>query len=196
MLEVLAMAFLFCALPAQADEDGFFCVAKGYLAYELRNGITPGVTGHVLRVVRFDSQRGIYRAGEVGLQDFQVHRMICSEDRVEISGWGKYFKKYVIEIAGPQGLHILDYAEDPTRQFDPSKEGPEPSNLAYEKPGTLPLDSSDPDHKYQLRFSGSEKSVEGGIQHYRKAELLQLDLHGNVSQRLVVYENRVLETID
>src|SRR6266853_186069 len=79
VLTFLAVALAFCS-PSRADNDGSFCTSKGYIAYELRNGITPGVAGHVLKVVRFEPQRGTYVAGEVPLQDFQVHRMTCSHD--------------------------------------------------------------------------------------------------------------------
>ena len=61
-----AIAFAFC-VPSRADSDGSFCTSRGYIAYELRNGITPGVAGHVLKVVRFEPKRGIYGAGEVTL---------------------------------------------------------------------------------------------------------------------------------
>ena len=99
VLAFLAVVLAFSA-PSHADSDGDFCTSKGYLAYELREGITPGVVGHVLRVVRFEPKRGIYLATEVTLLDFEVYHLICSEDRIEISGWRNVFTKYVIEIAG------------------------------------------------------------------------------------------------
>lgn len=182
---------------ARADEDGAFCTSKGYLAYQLRGGITPGVDGHVVRVVRFGPKRGIYAAGEAALQGFQAHGMTCDQDRVNISGWGTIFQQYVIDVRDPNNVHVVEHAEDATRKFDPAKNGPEPQWLWDEKqPATLPLESLDPDHKYQLVLSHSEKSVEGGIEHYRKAELVQLDSQGNTSQRVVLYESRSLETID
>ena len=55
------------SVPSCADSDGSFCTSRGYIAYELRNGITPGVAGHVLKVVRFEPKRGIYSAGDVTL---------------------------------------------------------------------------------------------------------------------------------
>jgi len=195
LFTLVAVGVAFC-VPSRADSDGSFCIAKGYLVYEVREGITAGVTGHVLRVVRFEPQRGIYAAGEVTLQNFQVHHMVCGPDRVEISGWGNMFKKYTIDIARPEKLSILDDAEDPARQFDPSKDGPEPPQFGYAQAGPLVLESLDPDHHYTLWLSASEKNVEGGVEHYRKAELTQSDLQGTVSQRLVLYESRFLETID
>ena len=196
VLASTALAFLFCTTAARADNDGYFCAAKGYLAYERRKDSSPPATGHWLHVVRFDSVRGLYRAGEVDLQNFQVHQMICGEDHVEIAGWGKFFQKYVVDISGAGELHILNFTEDPARKFDPAKEGPEPANFAFDKRNTIPLESSDAGHKYQLRFTRSEKSIEGGIRHFYRAELLQMDLNGTVLQRLVVYKSQSLETID
>jgi hypothetical protein len=195
ILTFFTIAFAFC-VPSLADSDGSFCISRGYIAYELRNGITPGVPGHVLKVVRFEPKRGIHSAGETTLQDFQVHRMTCGQDRVEISGWGNIFKKYTIDSAEQEKLHIIEYTEDPARQFDASKDEPEPAHLGDAQPGPLALESLDPDHKYTLLLSARENPVEGGVKHYRKAELVQTDPQGIVSERLVLYENEFLETID
>jgi len=195
VLTFIVVSLAFCG-SSRADEDGSFCLYRGYLAYELRSGITPGVAGHVLKVVRFEPKRGIYNAGEVTLQDFQVHRMTCGQDRVEISGWGNIFKKYTIDIAGQEKLKVVDYTESPTRRFDASKDGPEAPKLAYAQPGPLELESLDPDHKYTLLLSNSDRTVKGGVKHHRKAELTQTNPQGSVSQRLVLYESELLETID
>lgn len=197
MLMLLSGTLLLGASLARADEDGAFCISKGYLTYQLRGGITPGVDGHVVRVVRFEPKRGIYAAGEVAIEGFQVHGMTCDQDRVSMYGWGMVFQRYVIEIRDPQNVHVVEHSEDAARKFDPAKDGPEPHWLWDEKqPGTLPLESLDPDHKYQLVFTRSQKSVEGGIEHSRKAELVQFDSQGNTSQRVVLYNNHFLETID
>ena len=52
------------------------------------------------------------------------------------------------------------------------------------------------DHKYTLMLSALEKNVEGGVEHHSKAELIQTDAQGTVSQRLVLYQSELLETID
>ena len=58
------------------------------------------------------------------------------------------------------------------------------------------LESLDPDHKYTLLLSASEKTAEGGVEHHRKAELIETDPHVAVSQHLLLYESEFLETID
>ncbi len=142
VLTFLAVAVAFCR-SSRADEDGSFCTSK----------------------------RGIYVADEITLQDFQVHRMACGQDRVEISGWARVFKKYTIDIAGEEKLRVVDYTEDSTRRFDPSKDGPEAPKFAYTPPGLIALESLDPHHKYTLMLSALEKNVEGGVEHHSKAEL-------------------------
>jgi len=82
---------------ARGDSDGNFCTSNGYVAYELREGITTGVRGHVLKVVRVEPNRDIYTAGEVTLLDFEVYHLICSQYHIEISGWQNVFTKYMID---------------------------------------------------------------------------------------------------
>jgi len=192
----LLLAACFSTSLAFADSDSAFCAAPSYLAYELRAGTTPGVGGQVLRVVRFEPPHGIYLLGEAKLEDFQPHRMICSKDRIEISGWAKEFHKYVIEIAAPDKVNIVEHTKDAARRFDPAKDGPEPLQLGYSKPQTIILESPDPDHTYELRISDEMKQAPAGLQHHRQAELVQLDQHRNIRQRVMFYDRDWLETAD
>lgn len=115
-LALLAMTILLSA-PSRADDDGNFCTSKGYLAYELREGVTPGVAGHVLKVVRFDPQSGIHAAGEVILRDSQVHAMSCSLDRIEISGPENVVAICLTEETSPQKTSIVKCTGDFEQRF-------------------------------------------------------------------------------
>src|ERR1039458_159184 len=195
----LLVVFLALASPSRADSDAYFCTSKGYLAYELRKGVTPGVVGHVLRVVRFEPKRGIYLADEVTLLDFRVYHLICSEYRIEISGWNNVFTRYVIEIAGSGEVRSLGPTEYPGRQWsDAAKDGPAPASLGIFGPGVapLPLESLDPEHVYQLLRNLSRRDVKGGWEYHSKSEIVQLDPKGAVLQRFVLYESRTVETGD
>lgn len=196
MLLLTACALLFGPSLARA-EDGAFCASTGYVAYQLRSEVSPGVDRYVVKVMRFEPKRGILAAGEAAIESIQVHNMTCYEDHVKMYGWGLGFHQYAIEIRDPQNVHVVEHTEEAARKFDPAKDGPEPGWLWDERrPAVLPLESLDPDHKYQVIFSHSEKSVEGGIKHYRKAELVQLDSQGKISQRVALGENTFLETVD
>jgi len=127
--------------------------------FELRSFHTPGLEGvHVSRIVRFGPDRGIYAAGEVMMQDFQVHEM-----------------------------------DDPERQYESSREGPAPGELGRSQPGVVRLESADPEYKYQLVLSRSEIRIKGGVENYRKAELVQTDPGGRISLRVLLYQDQFAE---
>lgn len=198
VLTFLAVVLVF-SVPSRADSDVYFCASKGYLAYELGEGITPGVVGHVLRVVRFGTKRGIYIASEVPLLNFVVYHLICSEDRIEISGWRNVFTKYVIEITGSGEVGSLGPTEYPERQWsEAAKDGPAPADLGIFGPhvAPLPLESFDPEHQYQLLRNLSGKQTKAGWEWHRRSELVQLGPKGTVLQRFVLYDSRTIETAD
>ena len=198
-LTFLTVTLLF-SLSASADSDGYFCTSKGYVAYELREGITAGVLGHVLRVVRVEPNRGIYFSGEVTFLDFEVYHMICTQDHIEISGWRKVFTKYVIDIGPSREMKVIGPTEYPDLNWkDAARDGPEPPSLGLFGPKADPLsiESLDPEHDYQLlRNMSEEKSKEGWDEWHIKSELVQSDKNGNVWQRLVLYERRYIEPKD
>jgi hypothetical protein len=189
---LLSFSPLLLARPAYADRDGCYCTSKGYIAFELRSFRTPGLHApHILKVFRFESGRGIYEAGEAPMEDFQVHEMICDSDHVEIAGFGKGYVKYVIAIDGESNKpRITQHIQVANRHFDPSKEGTAPGELGLSKPGVIPLESSDAEHKYQLVLTLSRRQVKEGVETIRKAELRQVDLRETVSQRVLLYEDR------
>ena len=97
------------------------------MAYELREGITTGVRGHVLKVVRVEPNRGIYTAGEVTLLDFEVYHLICSQCHIEISGWQNVFTKYMIDMLPSGELKASAPLEYPTVGWrEAAKDGPQP----------------------------------------------------------------------
>jgi hypothetical protein len=194
---LLLLAAGLIASSAFGDSDGSFCLANGYLTYEVQAHVTPDAKGHILKVVRFDAQQGIYPAGEKLVEDFVVHKMVCDQDQIEISGWGKFYERYLIDIRDPKNVHVIEHSEDPSRRFDPSKDGPEPRMLwDGHGPASFSLESLDPDHRYALVITRWDKQVEGGVEHHSKAEVIRLNRQEKVLQRMLIYESTSLETVD
>jgi hypothetical protein len=192
----LFLLSLLFVVPARADSDGCYCTVRGYIAFELRSFKTPGLRApHVLRLFRFEAGRGIYEAGEVPMEDFQAHSMTCTSNRIEISGFGRVYTRYTIDIAGESRTpRITGHIEDANRRFDPSKIGPAPAGqLGLSTARVVSLESFDADHSYQLVLSGSTKMVKGCSETDRKAELLQIDSRAIVSQRVLLYQDRQTE---
>jgi hypothetical protein len=77
--------------------------------------------------------------------EFTVYHLMCSEDRIEISGWCDIFTKYVIEIAESGEVRSLGPTEYPGRQWsDAAKDEPAPANLGIFGPHISPLNRSTP----------------------------------------------------
>jgi hypothetical protein len=189
------------SVPSRADNDGNFCSFKGYIAYQLRQGITPGIVGHVVRVVRFD-RHGIRAAGEVTLKDLQVHKITCGEDRIEIAGFGTVrhgdppLTRCIIRIGvSEKEIGVPECTDDATLgEGWRYVVGPPPPNLGqWGSAGSIPLESPDPSHKYYLLLSPSRKKLDDhDWEIHFKTELVQGDSLGNASQRFVIYEMQTI----
>ena len=200
-LALVAAALVF-STAARAQCDVKFCTSKGYVAYEayqVQQGLTERVAGHKLRLVRVEPNRGAYLAGEATLLDFNTYHLICSEARIEISGWRKVFTKYLIDILPSGEMKVFGPLEYPDIGWqEAAKDGPQPLNLDIFGPNEAPLtiESSDTEHEYQLLRNVSRKQSEGGNEFHIKSELVQIDKHGNELQRLVLHERTYIEPRD
>jgi len=188
-----AILTLSVASPSRADSDGYYCVGSDYLAYQLRAGLSTGaVSGHVLRVVRFGPD-GIQFAGEVALEDFQPHKMVCGDKEVHIGGWSTRPVEYVVDISAPSGPRIAHVVSDPQR----ASQRTSLKNLGgWARSGSVVLPSSDRSHAFQLVVHESEERAGGEILHHKRSELLMIDADGQVVQRLALFEGHIVETID
>jgi hypothetical protein len=191
-------AFLAAALifPIAARADGDFCVASGYVAYNLQQGITPGIVGQKLMLVKVEPGRGIFRAGAATLLNFVVYHLICGENRIEISGWRKVFTKYLIDILPTGEMKVSGPMEFPNIGWrEAAGDGPAPLSLAIFGPKVdpLPVESLDTEHQYRLlRHLAGRRSKEG-FEWHMKSELVQINKKGKVSQHFVLYEGTRIE---
>ena len=179
---------------AAADSDGYFCNAKGYIAYQF-NGISVSTPGHTLHIIYLGGENGINPPIEFKLDDFQPHGMKCGEDTIEILGWDKI---YIIEhskgrvpalsktVNTPKGKHV---------------EGFTSGNLGYwshEK--QILLSSNDPQHLYELLIQkNSQSEIKNGygiIHHRTKTEIVQKNLDNYIVKRFHVFQGTFQETID
>lgn len=183
----IALAVLICLFsvaPAFADSDSFYCTGKGYIAFDLRSFIHSDLNSpHVLRLFRFGAERGIYKAAEWPMNDFQIWGMWCTRSRIVVAGSEN--ARYAFDIADKKngGSSASD---------EPDAASSEEGQLGWSVAGVKTLESSDPQHEYQLVISNSTKDSEVTC----KAELLQIDSHQKVSQRVLLYERRYTETAD
>lgn len=176
---------------AEADSDGYYCTGTGYVAYQLRAALTPGVSGqHVVRVVRFGSE-GIRMAGEVSLPDFQPHKLVCGESQVRIGGWMGRPVEYVIDVA--ESPKVAFEVSDPGQAMH----GSVLSNLgAWARAGTVRLGSTDKTHTYRLATRTETKSAGGGLMHHITTTVERLNPAGEVVESLELYRGTREESVD
>ena len=187
---VLASAVVL-SLPASAaaDSDGYFCVARGYLAYEVRSATTP--SKHELHVVRFSTAGGIVAAQPVILDDFQVHGMRCQPATVELGGWET---TYSVDVVGS--------GRPPTVRSTPrgARQHPEPANVGnWAKAQVVNLDAEG-ETQFQLVIARASQRVSGGMETHTVSRLIQRGPKNQPRREIVgsllLFEGVFLETAE
>lgn len=153
--------------PLVADSDGYYCIGRGYLAYELR--WTGPANAHELRIVRYSEAVGIVELTPLVLEDFQVHEMTCFEDSIEVEGWTI---GYTIDLSGldaPRATHRasrLEAGRDVT--------GEPMGNLGHwGRAGVADLRSDAVAGTFQLVLARAERSMDGGMERYTLTRLIR-----------------------
>lgn len=186
-MAVSLIVLLVFPIQARADDDGNYCSAQGYLAFDLRAAVTKGVQEpHILRLIRFGRRQGISPAQDVPIEDFQTHEMRCTLDSVFIAGWDHGYQSYLIEIPRLGIPKIVKHLTDPLRKFS-SLDHTDAPTLGYPcRPGTIPLQSDDPSHLYELVITRSEKPMRRGVLELWKSELVEIGPDGDTDQRTLL----------
>ncbi len=184
--------FALMGSTARADSDGYYCVGDGYLAYQLRGGLsTMAVSGHVFRVVRFGHDIGLEMAGELVLPDFQPHKMVCQRNEVTIAGWVDGPVEFVIDVSdAPTLLRKVSNPDMALRRSSMSNLG------EWVSAGTVPLKSNDANHDYRLVMTERSEKTPGGFVHHKQTVMEMVDAEGAVVQSLPLFDGEREETVD
>jgi hypothetical protein len=197
-LRSLAMTLLGVGLLAasavRADSDGTFCVAEGYVAYELREGSAPEAH-HALHFAFVARPDGAPDSASVSLPDFQVHGMRCEPQRVVILGFDQ-----IHEIALPHGEPPrLASAAPYTSSRIPAVYRAESLSLARQS-RVVPIPSPRPARRYELRIGvrviDAASSPDGAIHYEITGTLAETDLEGRLLRERLLYTGEAMETVD
>lgn len=109
------------AASARADSDGYYCVGPHYLAYQF-GFAAPSPKPHRLFVVSLDRPRVVGPPIGFDLPNFQVHGMVCEQERILVAAFDRLYTV------------TLDHRGEP-RTF---------SQALYEKAGVLPPEIQPP----------------------------------------------------
>jgi len=194
------MLLALLAAPSYADSDGYYCAAEGYLAIEFRSFNTPEIgSPHVLRIARYDDLNGPRWTGEIPMEDFQVHVLVCGASEVVVEGVGSKARglvTYTVEV-GTEGVpRVGSVASDPGYAFSP-REGPQ--NLGnWAQPGVVVLPPSPgTSHRFQARVTRTtEREEDGLILQRMKTALEELNDLDEVVRELPISSGTLFETVD
>ncbi|MBW3671301.1 MAG: hypothetical protein KY432_06470 [Acidobacteria bacterium] len=190
-ISVVALLFLGFSAVAAADSDGYFCVGRGYLAYETHASETSDA--HQLHVVQYFAADGIIHLPPITLEDFQVHGMNCHSTGIELHGWTTI---YSVDITDPTQPIIS------SRPGSVEDERPPPAeNLGHwAKEQVINLEAEDAaPGEFQLVISRISRGVEGGSEHYTFSELIhraQPPWLTSITQSSRLFTGIFLETAD
>jgi hypothetical protein len=92
-VRLVALVVLGVAVPgvAYADSDGYYCIGRGYLAYQFGMAPMP-VAPHRVYVISTRGPLGIPEPAALELTQFQVHGMLCGDGWVDIASFTAVYR--------------------------------------------------------------------------------------------------------
>ena len=95
---------------AYADSDGYYCIGRGYLAYQFGMAPLP-VTPHHLYVLRIGTTAGITEPAAIELPQFQVHGLRCGEGWVDVAAFTAIYHVTLDANTRPTRYEMRPFAE-------------------------------------------------------------------------------------
>ena len=188
-----ALLLLILAGGAGADSDGYFCIADGYLAYELREWSTADQK-HALHIVFVGRPEGSV-AAVVPLDAFQLHGMRCEPRGIVILGWDK---RYTIAFSEQEPPKLT--ATEPFKEARTPREFRAEGLSLVRQSRSVAIPSARPDRSYQLQIDyrrvDQASSKDGAIHHLVTATLVEKDATGIVLNERQIYQSDSKETVD
>jgi hypothetical protein len=152
---------------------------------------------HVVKIARYGGGRGPRWSGEVVLEDFQPHTLVCGAKTVFIEGIGKRRRglvSYQLALEN-DSVKIVSHRSSPNHDFSNLPEGPlNIGNWAAAGVRELPNRGDFP--RFQLRVTQTSRREPNQIIHAVRS-ILEEVLEGGPSDRsLVIHIGTSIETID
>jgi hypothetical protein len=184
----------FGAGTVYADSDGYYCVGRGYLAYQF-GFAAPSHRPHRLSVVRFSGTSGIQSPAVLDLPEFQVHGMQCGEAWIDVAAFAGIYHVTLDESSRPVRYEVQPF---PDGQKIPQvfvvsqlqNLGAESGGRAYVKPVRVRLSATERRGEYVLEITAK------AIPPLKKCELavtsriVETDRDGREVGARIIYQGR------
>lgn len=178
---VICSAAIVLAWPAVAfaDSDGYYCVGKGFVAYEMDASQAPST--HLLHIVHVGRTSGITRMSPIPLDDFQVHGMTCRDQGVDLQGWSA---RYSVDLSNPT-KPVVTSTPVPLDQTAPPPQlnlGPLARSAVFD----IPSDGAP--GEFQLVIAETIVKTKTGIAIYTVTQIFQRDFKVPLPRQVVASE--------
>lgn len=188
---LLAAIVIFAPLGANsayADSDGYYCVGRGYLAYQFGMAPKP-VAPHHLYVIRLGTNRGIAEPVAIDLPQFQVHGLRCGEGWIDVAAFTAIYHVTLDGDARPVRFDIRPFAEGQTvpPEFYPQR------NLGMLSPASdlklhrVDLGAKDDGGQYVLEMT-AQLSPTDKCRTALKSRIVETDRNGREIRDRVIFE--------
>jgi uncharacterized membrane protein len=95
---------------AYADSDGYYCVGRGYVAYQFGMAPLP-VASHRLYVLRLEPTGGIPEPTVIELPQFQVHGLRCGGAWIDVASFTAVYRVTLDDAVRPTGYQVRPFGE-------------------------------------------------------------------------------------
>jgi hypothetical protein len=93
-----------------ADSDGYYCVGRGYLAYQFGMA-SLSVAPHRLYVLRIGTTAGIAEPAPLELPQFQVHGLRCGEGWIDVASFTAIYHVTLDANSQPSRYDVRPFGE-------------------------------------------------------------------------------------
>lgn len=184
----------FGAGTVYADSDGYYCIGRGYLAYQF-GFAPPSNRPHRLSVIRFSGTSGIQSPAVLDLPQFQVHGMQCGEASIDVAAFTGIYHVTLDESSRPVRYELQPFPDGQKipQAFTLSQLqnlGAEGGGRAYLKPVRVRLSATERGGEYVLEITAK------AIPQLKKCELavtsriIETDRDGRETNARIIFQGR------
>jgi hypothetical protein len=179
---------------AYADSDGYYCIGRGYLAYQFGKATLP-VAPHRLYVVRTTGPAGIPGAAALELPQFQVHGMRCGAGWIDVAGFTAIYHVILDKNDRPVRYDVQPFPDGQKlpQEFvltQAQNLGTSSGGAAYQKPVRVPLSVKERGGQYLLEIVAQVVPPLERCELAITSRIVETDRNGREIRARIIFQGR------
>lgn len=176
---------------AYADSDGYYCVGRGYVAYQFGMAPQP-VAPHRLYVLRVGTTSGIPEPAAIELPQFQVHGLHCGAGWIDVAAFTAIYRVTLDDTAKPTRYEVRPLAEGekiPPQFFPQLNLGMLSRGAQDPKPARVSLGMKEDGGQYLLEMTGQLIPSER-CRTALTSRIVETDRNGREVRQRIIFQGR------